>query len=223
MTILICSDRDGTINADDNYYLGKNSDWISEVELLPGVVEGIRLLNQIPGTEFFIITNQPGVAVTHPELAALTESRVEEVNAHVRALLENEGLRIRGIFYCPFADSVYAEKIRQRGWTLDPACVADQHPDLKPNIGMLEKSAQVMGKSLAEIDAIYVIGDRLSDVQTAINAGGKGIFVPSPKSQETKESEKISALKEKHPRQVISVHNFLEAAQWIREEAVAVF
>ena len=47
MTILVCLDRDGTINKDENYFLGSTEDWKSKVKFLPGVVKGIKLLNQI--------------------------------------------------------------------------------------------------------------------------------------------------------------------------------
>ena len=72
MTIIICSDRDGTITKDENYYLGSQNNWKELVHFLEGVVEGIKLLNKIPDTFFFITTNQAGVAIANESHVLLT-------------------------------------------------------------------------------------------------------------------------------------------------------
>ncbi|MFA5928833.1 MAG: HAD hydrolase-like protein [Candidatus Margulisiibacteriota bacterium] len=215
MTILICSDRDGTINEDRNFYLGKETNWREQLEFLPGVIEGIRLLNIIPGAEFFIITNQPYIAVSNPEFSQVTEKRIDEVNAEIVRKLKKEGLNIKGVFACTVADFAYRDKILARGWKYKPEYVVENHRDLKPNIGMVERSAAVLGKSLKELDAIYVVGDRVSDVQTAINAGGKGVWVMSYKANEEKERPKVEALKAKYPDRVFFAEDFMDAARMI--------
>ena len=63
MYTLVFSDRDGTINLDKNFYLGSSSNWREQVSFLDGVVDGIKLINQIPNSRFFILTNQSGVAL----------------------------------------------------------------------------------------------------------------------------------------------------------------
>ena len=176
MTILVCIDRDGTINEDNNDFLGKTQDWKAKVKFLPGIIQGIRLLNQIPNSKIFIITNQAGVALTDKEFKELTEQRYQEVNEHIVQELAKQGAIIRGVFGCPYIDSKYAEKSKQRGRTVDPKYIIDNHPDLKPNPGMIEKAAKSLGKSLEQCQ-IYMIGDRLTDVQTGLNAGGIGILV----------------------------------------------
>ena len=60
---------------------------------------------------------------------------------------------------------------------------------------------------------IYVIGDRLSDVQCGINAGGLGIFVPFGNRSE--EFEKVKKIKSK--KKYIS-KNFLDACKFIKEK-----
>ena len=62
MTTLVCLDRDGTINKDENYFLGSKPDWKSQIEFLPGVVKGIKLWNKISDLEIFIITNQASIS-----------------------------------------------------------------------------------------------------------------------------------------------------------------
>ena len=56
--ILIFVDRDGTINLDENFYLGSRPHWKTQLLFLSGVVEGIKTLNQIPNTKIIIVTNQ---------------------------------------------------------------------------------------------------------------------------------------------------------------------
>lgn len=60
MVHLVCLDRDGTINRDENYFLGSSERWREQVEILPGVAEGIRRLNEIQEIYVFIISNQAG-------------------------------------------------------------------------------------------------------------------------------------------------------------------
>jgi len=218
MPILICSDRDGTMTDDENYYLGSHPDWPSQVRILPGVIEGIRLLNTIPDSYFFMITNQPAVAVTHPSLAALTEARVAEVNQFIVERLQQEGLRIDGFFSCPYAPAEYADRMQAKGFSVDPARVVDGHPDYKPKIGMIEKAAQSAGRLLAEFSAVYVIGDRELDVQAGLNAGGKGILVASSKTKEEGAIQKVERLREQYPERVFVADDFLAAANWIADQ-----
>jgi histidinol phosphatase-like enzyme len=44
--ILAGIDRDGTINWDYDGFFGKESDWREKLNIYPGVVEAIKLLNQ---------------------------------------------------------------------------------------------------------------------------------------------------------------------------------
>ena len=59
MAIIICSDRDGTITKDENYYLGSQENWKELVQFLDTVVEGIKLLNQISGSFFYTLCIPP--------------------------------------------------------------------------------------------------------------------------------------------------------------------
>jgi len=222
MTILIGADRDGTINNDRNFYLGKDPNWREQVEMLPGVIEGIQRFNAIPAAAFFIITNQPGVAVTTPELTPVTEERIAEVNDFIVRRLEQNGCHINGVFACPFADPAYVRKLETRGWSYDPDYVRENPADMKPNIGMLRKAARSLGKGLDEIDRVYMIGDRESDILTGLNAGGKGIWVPSFKAEEEGQRQKIEMLQREHPERVYLAEDFLDAARWIEQDILVV-
>ncbi len=214
MTILVCLDRDGTVNEDKNNFLGKTENWKSQVKFLPGVVQGIKLLNQISNLEIFIITNQAGVALADEEFKYLTEQRYREVSEYMIQQLAKKGARITGVFGCPYVDLKYAEKSKKRGRTINPEYLIDNHSDWKPNPGMVKKAAESLGKTLEQCE-IYFIGDRLSDVQTGLNAGGIGILVSSSKTKELGDEEKVQQLKLQYPRKVYIAKDFLDAAEHV--------
>lgn len=80
---LICIDRDGTLIYDekDHLFLGKDPDWASKMKILPGVIEGLKKLRNIPNASLYMITNQPGVAILDYPL--LTVEKAHEVCRYV--------------------------------------------------------------------------------------------------------------------------------------------
>lgn len=219
--VLVCSDRDGTILKDENYYLGKSPEWKKQVEFLPGVVEGIKLLNTLPNLEFFIVTNQAGVAISHDpsdtEFANLTEKRMNEVNQYVLEQLAMQGAKVSGHFSCPYVDFAYLEKAESKGRLLDHHYVRDNHPDLKPNPGMVLDAVKELGGELKDY-SIWVIGDRATDVKMGLNVpDGKGILIASFKTKELGDYAKVQKLKESKPNNVFIEQGFLNAAQKIHD------
>lgn len=83
-------DRDGTINEDPGYLTHP-----SELRLLPGVGEALRLLQE-QGFRLVIVSNQSGVA-----RGFLTESMLEEIQRSLDILLKGEGVTLSGTYYCP--------------------------------------------------------------------------------------------------------------------------
>lgn len=139
-------DRDGTI-ARDVHYCSRPED----LELLPTVGEGIRLLNE---AEFkvVVITNQSGIARGY-----FTEEMLGKIHQKMINDLARYGAHIDAIYYCP------------------------HHPDegcecRKPK----PKLAYQAIKDL-QIDSqqSYVIGDRLMDVQLARAVGCKSVMISS--------------------------------------------
>src|SRR3989344_8191273 len=212
MFILICLDRDGVINKDENYYLGSSPDWKKQVEILPGVAEGIRKLNSVSNLEVFILTNQSGIALT--DFPLLTEERAQEVNDYIIRLLQAQGARIRGGFICPFLDERYSAIERKAGHVINMEYFRKNPEDLKPRTGMIKKSAAVLGKSLEEC-RVFFIGDRASDVQTGLNANGYGILIPGFKTFELADLEKVKAMKRKKGERVYIAGDFLDAGNYV--------
>jgi len=83
-------DRDGTINK----YVGflKN---IDDFELLPGVSEAIKLINQ-SNYLAIVVTNQPVVA-----RGDVTFEQLDEIHNKMETLLGNDGAYLDGLYFCP--------------------------------------------------------------------------------------------------------------------------
>ena len=137
-------DRDGTI-AKDGPYCSCPEDF----ELLPGVAEGIRLLNE-HGFKVIVITNQSGIARGY-----FTEEMLAKIHDKMRSELAKYGAHIDGIYYCP------------------------HHPDegcdcRKPKPTLILKAAQEHDIDLAKS---FLIGDKPQDIEAGHLAGCKTILV----------------------------------------------
>jgi len=119
-----------------------------EVFLLPGVKETLKALKE-KGFLIIVVTNQSGIA-----RGLLTEEDMKRVNKRLNELLDG---MIDDFFYCP------------------------HHPDItgvckcrKPEIGMIDAACEKFNLDISEC---FMVGDKLSDVQTGKNAGMKQSFL----------------------------------------------
>ena len=215
--ILVFSDREGTVIRDEDYYLGSSKDWRKQIEFLPGAVEGIKIINSIPGAKFIMVTNQAGVALQGPQFDLLTEERMHQVGEEIVARLKNKGAIVNRVFYCHYVDEKYVKKANARGQKINPKYVNDAHPYLKPRIGMLEDGAKEYGVNLAEVKYKFMIGDRASDIETGLNGGCISILISSWKTKQLGDEEKVKIMLEKNPALVYIVKDFLEAVQLIEK------
>jgi histidinol-phosphate phosphatase family protein len=210
-TKLILSDRDGTINKDNNYYLGSHPNWKNQVNFLPGVVEGIKQINRIPDSYFYILTNQSGVALKGERFKELTLERMHEVNEFIIEKLYGLGARVDGYQACPFVDNAYVKHAMKKGRTVKNMYLQEGHPDLKPDIGMVNKTLEYLSLKKEDCD-IFMIGDRPSDVELGINAGGTGILIESEKTKEFGNAKKVLGM----GGNVYIAKSFLDAAEYIK-------
>ncbi len=213
--IFVFSDRDGTINKDEDYYLGSDPDWRSQISFLPGVVEGIKLINSIPNTKFIIVSNQSGVALDNKKFKELDEQRAEEVNKEIINRLKKLNARIDAAFMCFFITKEYAKKAISRKHKVNENYVKDMCTDIKPGIGMLEKAARKYGVKLKDVKHKFMIGDRWSDILTGLRADCISILIPSFKTSD-KDIKKVSELKQKFQNKVYIVDDFYKAAELIK-------
>lgn len=202
--IIVGIDRDGTIIFDRGW---PGSKWPDEAfELKPGVVEGIKLLNSL-GIKTAVITNQSGPARSKVKLEA-----IPEVNSALHRLLAQSEAFVDAWFYCEHVPLDYAKK---HSLSEDNPFVGECD-DYKPKCGMLKKAALKFGIPFDKA-TIYVIGDRVSDVLTGINASGKGVFVQSELEQsDINEAEKLLT---HFPNRVFITKDFLEGVKWILKDS----
>lgn len=128
-------------------------------QAITGSLEAIAQLNQA-GYTVVVATNQSGIGrgkFSHADLA--------KVHEKMRADLRQVGGRVDQIFYCPHVPTEHC------------AC-------RKPKIGLFEQISQYYGKSL---QGVPLIGDKLSDLQAAMNFGGRAILVRTGYGQNTLE------------------------------------
>ncbi len=149
--VAVFMDRDGTVTKEVGYV-----NHPSRLELLPNSAEAIGLLNK-HGIKAILATNQAGVARGY-----FPEIRIQETHARLTSLLSESGAYLDAIYYCPHHPSTGEGQYRQKC-----AC-------RKPEPGMLLQARDEFGLDLTKC---YVIGDKISDVQTAHKVGAKGILV----------------------------------------------
>ncbi|HTM82590.1 HAD-IIIA family hydrolase [Asticcacaulis sp.] len=142
-------DRDGVINQDINY-LHRIDDFL----WIDGAIDTIRRAND-RGMAVIVVTNQSGVA-----RGFYNEADVAALHTHIQSELNAQGAFIDNFYYCPYhADA-----------TIDRYRVPD-HPDRKPNPGMIQRAAR---EHNIDLSRSVLIGDQPSDMAAARAAGIKG-------------------------------------------------
>lgn len=210
--VVVFIDRDGTINYDNKYFIGKQKNWKSLVKICPGVFSGMKLINKIQNSKTYIITNQAGVAIK--DFPLLTKKRAKEVIDYIIKILENEKIKVDGYEFCPYVTPNYVKQ-KARGRKFHKKFVKN-HYCVKPKPGMILKILKKEGLNRKNTK-IYVIGDRVSDVEVALRVGGIGILVPFEK--EKKELESMKSLHEKHKKRIYIAKNFIDAARFIVKDS----
>jgi len=141
-------DRDGVINRERGTYTWLLEDFI----LNDGLIESL-LTWQKAGYIFIIVSNQSGIAK-----GIFTKEEVEYLHLHLVRRLNNSGINIEEIYFCP------------------------HHPDTG-NCLCRKPGSLLIEKALArfDIDArkSFFIGDAERDVQAARKAGVEGILIHS--------------------------------------------
>jgi len=176
-------DRDGTIIEEVGYL-----DRVERVELYPWTIDAIRALNRA-GLRVVLVSNQSGVA-----RGFFTEEVVDEVHAHLAALLAEGGARIDAYYYCPHhPDGKVAAFAR--------ACDCR-----KPGRGLVDRAVREFDVDPARS---FVVGDRWLDVALARAVGARGVLVRTG----------YGTTEERRPPADLTadavVNNLVEASSWI--------
>jgi len=138
-------DRDGTLNVEVGY-LSRPED----VALIPGAREALAKLNAL-GIPVLVVTNQAGIG-----RGKYGWKDFQAVMDRIQALLAEGGAHLDGVYAAPY----HAKGL---GKYAHP-----NHPDRKPNPGMLVRAAEEHGIDLARS---WMIGDKELDLGAGRNAG----------------------------------------------------
>lgn len=179
-------DRDGTLNIDYGYVKSP-----SEIVLFDGVPEALKKLKE-NGFILIVVTNQSGVA-----RGLMTENDVIETNAYInKLLLDSVNVQIDKFYYCPYHPDY------------SPIELSDCR---KPSPRMVLKAAEEFNIDLSKS---YFIGDTITDMQCAGNAGVyKAIMVKTSKNNEHEKLKSVANLKVD-----FIANNFVEATDFILKD-----
>jgi len=139
----ILLDRDGVLIEDKDYAYK-----VEDFELLPGVIDGLKLLNK--KFLFFIVTNQSGIGRDY-----YTIKDFHNFNNYLIEILKQNKIEILKTHFCPH--------IRE-----------DNCECRKPKTKFIDEITKEFN---VDVERSWMIGDHPSDIQFGINAGCKTIFL----------------------------------------------
>ena len=140
-------DRDGTLVLEPKNY---QLDCLSKLEFYPKAFQFLSKIAKELDFELAMVTNQDGLGTT-----SFPEETFWPTQNFILKAFENEGVTFDEIF-------------------IDKSFPEDNAPTRKPRTGMLTK---YLNNPEYDLENSFVIGDRITDVELAINLGSKAIFI----------------------------------------------
>lgn len=152
-------DRDGTLNVERGYIENLN-----DLKLLPDAALAVARLNDA-GVAVIVITNQSG-----PARGLYPESHVQDLHRNLEGQLARENALLDAIYYCPHHVKGVVE---QYSFACDCR---------KPKTGMIDRAYS----EFPQLDRKrgYMVGDLITDIELAHNAGLKSILLRSGHGEE---------------------------------------
>ena len=141
---IVFLDRDGTIIVEPP---DEQIDSLEKLELIPGVIEGLRLLRD-KGFELVLVTNQDAMGTNR-----FPQASFDVPQKKLLGILRGEGITFARVFICPHTP-------------------ADQCNCRKPKTGLV---AGYLKEKSPDLQRTFVIGDRETDVLFGKNIGCKTI------------------------------------------------
>lgn len=178
-------DRDGTVSHEVGYI-----NHVSRMRPYSFTPEAIRLIREA-GLLAVLVTNQAGVARGYFE-----EDMVHRVHDRLQGILALDGTRLDGIYYCPHHPSAGEPPYRAN-------CNCR-----KPRPGML---MQAVADLDIDLENSFMVGDKISDVEMALDMGLTGILVKTGYGRGELEHQSHQWRVQPH----FIAENLLEAAKWI--------
>jgi D-glycero-D-manno-heptose 1,7-bisphosphate phosphatase len=153
-------DRDGVLIKEINYLSSPD-----QVNVYPETIQALRLLKE-NNYVIIVVTNQAGVA-----RGFFAENSVPKVHNEIDRQLKQFNLQIDHYYYCPHHPDGSVEK-----YAINCDC-------RKPMPGMILQAAKEYN---LDLNASFLIGDKISDLLSAENAGCLGILVETGYGQKNK-------------------------------------
>ncbi len=144
-------DRDGVLNVDHGYVVDP-----AKLDWLPGAREAVLMANQA-NFAVIVISNQSGIG-----RGMFVEADVDHFHTVMQAQLAEIGATVDAFYYCPFLPDAWVDDYRH-----------PDHPDRKPNPGMILRAAADFNLDLSRS---LVIGDRSTDIEAGERAGVRGLL-----------------------------------------------
>ncbi len=152
-TKLVILDRDGVINQDSDAFVKTPDEWIP----IDGSIEAIARLSRA-GFMVTVATNQSGLA-----RGLLTPDMLNAMHRKLYDLVEGQGGRIDGVFYCPHGP--------------EESCTCR-----KPLPGLLHQIARNLD---VRLEGVPMVGDSERDLVAAEAAGCRPVLVKTGKGLKT--------------------------------------
>ena len=140
-------DRDGTLALEPENY---QLDALDKLVFYPGVFQYLGRIAKELDYELVMVTNQDGLGTD-----SFPEDTFWPTHEFMMTALKNEGINFSEVL-------------------IDKSLPADNAPTRKPKTGML---TAYLDNADYDLENSYVIGDRLTDMELAVNLGAKGILL----------------------------------------------
>jgi len=169
MNKVLFVDRDGTlIHEPEDYQI----DSLDKLEFYPEVFTYLGKIAKELDYEIVMVTNQDGLGTD-----SFPETDFWPIQNFIIKTFDNEGVE--------FSDVL-----------IDRTFARENAPTRKPNTGLLQK--KFIGNHDYDLENSFMVGDRLTDIEFALNFGGKGIFIDNHEDLAQDEVENDKSEVEKH-------------------------
>ncbi|MGA8853018.1 MAG: bifunctional histidinol-phosphatase/imidazoleglycerol-phosphate dehydratase HisB [Christiangramia sp.] len=169
MNKVLFVDRDGTlIHEPEDYQI----DSLDKLEFYPEVFTYLGKIAKELDYEIVMVTNQDGLGTD-----SFPETDFWPIQNFIIKTFDNEGVE--------FSDVL-----------IDRTFARENAPTRKPNTGLLQK--KFIDNQDYDLANSFMVGDRLTDIEFALNFGGKGIFIDNHEDLAHDEVENDKSEVEKH-------------------------
>ena len=167
MKPVVFLDRDGTLNVEAGYIRK-----LEDLRLIDGAAQSVRSLNKA-GVAAILVTNQSGAARQY-----YSQSHIQNLHKRLQLLLAEHDAFLDAIYYCPHLPD-----------GIDPELTMICHCR-KPAPGLVDLAFEEHPELNRQLS--FVVGDKPSDVELAINCQSKSILVKTGYGEDSLQTLKVN-------------------------------